>query len=152
MAYALVAALTVGTLIAMVTVGVVQQSRGQFVDNPPFWPLYANPFVAIADAAGDISGQFDGPFSPIKRFYWETQSASNQFGGFEGDVGAAGFDEFGNPIFDADGLPGAPGRQAPTFPGIPLWVRSLGTLATISLLMSLAAVRKLKAPRTAMSV
>ncbi len=151
MAYALCAALTVGTLIVMVTVTVIQESRGQFVDSPPFWPLYANPFVAIADAAGDISGQFDGPFSPIKRFFWESQNQFNQFGQFEGDVGFQNFDEFGNPIFIDEGFPGAPQRQEPGFSGIPLWVRSLGTLAMISLLMSLAAVRKLKAPRTVMS-
>ena len=150
MAYALCAALTVGTLIAMVAVTVIQESRGQFVDNPPFWPLYANPFVAIADAAGDITGQFDGPFSPIKRFFWESQNQFNQFGEVEA-IGAQGFDEFGNPIFIDEGFGGVPQRQEPSFSGIPLWVRSLGTLAMISLLMSLAAVRKLKAPRTVMS-
>ena len=139
-AYALSAALTVGTLIALVAISLLftDLDRG---GTPPFWPLYANPFVAVADAAGDLSSNSASPFSPIKQFYRESQGVGfNEFDqGFVDEV-PAGPEPFAQPA-------GAVGQGG----WLPLWMRSLGTLAVISLAMSLVAVRKLKAPRKVMA-
>ncbi|MGH9113062.1 MAG: ABC transporter permease [Acidimicrobiales bacterium] len=68
LAYGVVIALTIGTLLLWAAAGLVDRSRGGDGDNPPEWILYANPFVAVADVVGsdnDSLGTTSSPFDPI---------------------------------------------------------------------------------------
>ena len=68
MTYVLVVFMTVGTLVAIVVIQILSALSGDFNDQPSLWPLYANPFIGLADAAGEFGRGFDnvGPFSGIK--------------------------------------------------------------------------------------
>lgn len=146
MAYALCAALTVGTIIAMIAVVVVRENQGDFND-PPFWPLYANPFVALADSAGEIDSNGSGPFSPVRDFFVASRP--------DGVI----LDDFGNVIAVEEGIfvteEAMFEQQFDVAPreisGLPLWARSLGTLAGLAAAMSLLAVRKLRSPMNVQS-
>lgn len=67
MTYVLVVFMTVGTLVIIVIIQILSTLNGDF-DEPSTWPLYANPFVGLAAAAGEFGRGFDnvGPFSGIK--------------------------------------------------------------------------------------
>jgi hypothetical protein len=65
-AYGIVLLLVLGTPVALAALAVIDSSRGTDEPNPPLEVLYPNPFVALADAAGDESETGNGPFSPLK--------------------------------------------------------------------------------------
>lgn len=67
MTYVMIVLLTIGSIITVVVMGIFQNLDGDFSD-PSFVPLYWNPFVGVADAAGEFDRAFDsqGPFSGIK--------------------------------------------------------------------------------------
>ena len=57
-AYGAVLALTLGTLVLLAVIAVVDSSRGSDVAEPRLSALYPNPFLAVADAAGEIGSPF----------------------------------------------------------------------------------------------
>ncbi|MBT8239750.1 MAG: ABC transporter permease [Acidimicrobiia bacterium] len=67
MTYVIIVILTIGSIITVVVIGIFQNLDGNFSD-PSLVPLYWNPFVGVADAAGEFDRAFDnqGPFSGIK--------------------------------------------------------------------------------------
>ncbi|MDY7103894.1 MAG: ABC transporter permease [Actinomycetota bacterium] len=65
-AYGIVLFLVIGTPVALAALAVIDSARGTDDANPPLEVLYPNPFIALADAAGDVSETGNGPFSPLK--------------------------------------------------------------------------------------
>ncbi len=67
MTYVIIVLLTIGSIITVVVMSIFQNLDGDFSD-PSFVPMYWNPFVGVADAAGEFDRAFDsqGPFSGIK--------------------------------------------------------------------------------------
>lgn len=135
-AYGVVLTLVFGTLIALAVLSIIDSSRGDDEVDPPLAALYPNPFIAIADAAGDIGSPGDGPFTPIKQEFIRSQAGDNVF--FNGNVPIDG--DTGE-VVDLDGLGG----------GVPLWIRSLLSIFVPSALLSVVAVRRLRAPHRRMS-
>ena len=136
-AYAMVLALVFGTVIIMVVIAVIDQSRGEDTVEPVLAPLYANPFLTIADAAGDIGSPGAGPFSPIKQIFLESQIDDDVV--FEGNF--AFNPRTGEPV-DVDLAVG----------GIPLWVRSLLTQLVIAAGFLFIGIRRLRAPHKELSI
>lgn len=135
-AYGSVLLLTVGTLVGLAVLAVIDGSRGIDSVNPPLAVLYPNPLIAITDAAGDIGSPGQGPFTPIKQEFVRNQVGDQVF--FENNVA---FNPNTGEVIDSDfGLT-----------GIPLWARSLLSMFAISFVMSVIAVRRLRAPHKVMS-
>jgi ABC-type transport system involved in multi-copper enzyme maturation permease subunit len=67
MTYVMIVTLTIGSVITVVVINIFQSLDGNFSD-PSFLALYWNPFVGVADAAGEFDRGFNnqGPFSGIK--------------------------------------------------------------------------------------
>jgi ABC-type transport system involved in multi-copper enzyme maturation permease subunit len=67
MTYVMIVLSTVGSVVTVVVINIFQTLDGNFSD-PSFVALYFNPFVGVADAAGEFGRAFDsqGPFSAIK--------------------------------------------------------------------------------------
>ena len=67
MTYVLIVALTIGSALVVVVINIFQTLNGNFAD-PSLVPLYWNPFVGVADAAGEFGRDFSnqGPFSGMK--------------------------------------------------------------------------------------
>mgnify|MGYP000533248989 CR=1 FL=1 len=80
MTYVLVFLVNVGPLIAVAIIEIFDSLNNDF-DGTTTWPLYLNPFVGVADAAGEFGRGFDGqgPFSAIK------ESAFGDNFGFDGE-------------------------------------------------------------------
>ncbi len=135
-AYGVVLTLVFGTLIALAVLTVIDSSRGDDNINPPLAALYPNPFIAIADAAGNIGSASDGPFTPIKQEFIRNQAGDDVF--FNGNVAIDGRT---GEVIDLDGFGG----------GIPLWIRSLLSIFVPSALLSVVAIRRLRAPHRRMS-
>ncbi len=129
--YGMVLLLTGGTVVALAVLSVIDSSRGVDEVEPQLAALYANPFVAVADAAGDIGSAGFGPFSPIKKLFIESQLGGDVV--IQGDV-----------VFDNQ-----TGEMVDVEPegGIPLWIRSLGTISMLALVLSFFGVRRLRAPQ-----
>lgn len=92
-AYVLVVGATIGPLLAVVVIEIFQSLNGDFNETST-WPLYWNPFVGVADAAGELGRNFDsrGPFSSIKE---ELLQPDRNFDGFDdGFVNSSGFPRF----------------------------------------------------------
>jgi ABC-type transport system involved in multi-copper enzyme maturation permease subunit len=136
-AYAVVLALVFGTVILLVVSAVIDQSRGSDSVEPVLTPLYANPFLTVADAAGDIgSARAGGPFSPIKQIFIESQVGSQVV--VEGDFA---FDErTGEPVELPSGVN-----------GLPLWARSLLAQTGIASVFAVIGIRRLRAPTRELS-
>jgi len=141
-AYGAVLALTLGTVMLLGVLAVIDSARGSDQADPQLAALYPNPFLAVADAAGEIGSPSDGPFTPIKRLFLESRVGSNvviveggEFGGAPGG-GIVAFDE----------RTGAPIEVDSSTSGTPLWARSLLTLTGLALLSALFGVRRLRAP------
>lgn len=134
-AYGIVLTLVIGTLIALAVLAVIDGSRGTDEVRPPLAALYPNPFIAIADAAGDIGSPGDGPFTPIKQEFVRSQVGDDVF--FQGTVAIDGRT---GQVIDIDG-----------FAGVPIWIRSLFSIFVPTLLLSIVAVRRLRAPNKKMS-
>ncbi|MEZ5379225.1 MAG: ABC transporter permease [Acidimicrobiales bacterium] len=129
-AYGLTLALTLGTLVGLAVLAVIDASRGTDTVEPRLEALYPNPFVGIADAAGDLGGVGDGPFSPIKEVFIRSQ--------------------FGNDVWIENGVAFDPNTgeqfQAEGVGGLPIWVRSLLTQAGLAIVLAVLAIRRLRAP------
>lgn len=137
-AYAMTLALVFGTAILVAVVAVVDASQGDDEIEPRLATLYANPFLAVADTAGDLGSQPNGPFSPIKQIFIEAQ-VEGQDGVFvqNGVI----FDERNGQV-----------RQIPNVGGLPLWVRSLLTQGAIALVFGVVGIRRLRAPYKELSL
>src|ERR687898_367288 len=109
LAYGLVIALTLGTILAYAAAGLIDTSRGTDDANPPEWILYSNPFVMVADVVGgdnDAFGTTSSPFDPIHDWLARDEARDVRAGddvvfAEEGGPGIVGVDEFGNPIFES---------------------------------------------------
>ena len=131
-AYAMVLALTLGTGILLAVLAVFDSSRGTDGVEPRLVALYANPFMTVADAAGDIGSPSSGPFSPLKRLFVESQIGSRVI--VEGEFA---FDQqTGQPVELPSGLS-----------GMPLWARSLLTQSVIASAFAVLGIRRLRAPQ-----
>lgn len=135
-AYAAVLALTFGSVMAIAVVAIIDSSQGDDRVEPRLEPLYANPFLAVADAAGDLSSARRGPFSPIKQVFVESQFDERVV--IEGDVA---FDERTGQVV-----------QAQELGGLPLWSRSLLTIGAIATVFGIVGIRQLRAPYKELSV
>lgn len=135
-AYAVVLALTFGSVISIAVIAVIDSSRGNDRVEPQLAALYANPFLAVADAAGDLSSSPRGPFSPIKQIFVESQFDDGVI--VEGNVA---FDERTGEV-----------RRAEELGGLPLWSRSLLTIGAIATVFGVVGVRRLRAPHKELSV
>lgn len=134
MAYGFVLLLVVGTPVALAAAAVVDASRGVDQPNPPFSIVYPNPFVGLADAAGNLTGSGTGPFSPIKRAMLESRGQAVNV--MDTPTGPVAIDQFGNEV-PLDDLGG--GR-------IPIWVRTLLIQGGLALVLFVVAWRRLRAP------
>ncbi|MEM9134002.1 MAG: ABC transporter permease subunit [Actinomycetota bacterium] len=137
-AYAVVLALTLGTVILLGVVAIFENARNpdEFVE-PRIEALYLNPFLAVADAAGETGRSQSGPFSPIKQVILESQ-LDNEDVWFEGNVAI-------------DGRTG----QVVEPPGtgfLPIWVRSLLSIGLVAAVFGIIGVRRLRAPQRELSV
>jgi hypothetical protein len=142
-AYGAVLALTLGTVVLLGVTAVIDASRGSDQAEPRLATLYPNPFLAVADAAGEIGSPSDGPFTPLKRLYLESQVGPDLVivdGGEFGPIGAGG------PVVAFDERTGEPVQLETSSTGVPLWARSLLTLTALALLAALLGVRRLRAP------
>ncbi len=129
-AYGLTLALTLGTLVGLAVLAVIDGSRGTDTVEPRLEALYPNPFIAVADAAGDLGGVGDGPFSPIKQVFIQSQFGTEVF--IENGMV---FDPLTGEQFEAKGVD-----------GIPIWVRSLLSQAALAFALAVIAVRRLRTP------
>ncbi len=135
-AYAMVLVLTFGTLILLAVTAVVDASRGTDPAEPRLMALYPNPFLAVADAAGEIGSPSAGPFSPIKQLFLESRTGPDM---------EVMNDGRGVVVFNA--LTGQPVALDSATGGVPLWVRSLGIQAGLALVLAVIGVRRLRAPQ-----
>lgn len=140
-AYGAVLALTLGTVLLLGVLAVIDASRGDDETEPRLATMYPNPFLAVADAAGEIGTSSDGPFTPIKRLFLESQVGSNVIIVDEGNFGPGG-----GGVVAFDEQTGQPVQVDLTTSGVPLWARSLLTLTGLALLSALFGVRRLRAP------
>ncbi|MFV0257938.1 MAG: ABC transporter permease [Acidimicrobiales bacterium] len=65
--YALVATLTIGTVVALIATAVIDQSRGSDAAEPVVEVLYPNPVVFVAAVAGDEDGRGATPLSSLRQ-------------------------------------------------------------------------------------
>ncbi|NNF56228.1 MAG: ABC transporter permease [Acidimicrobiales bacterium] len=84
MSYLIVFLAIFGSLVIWVVINIVRSAQGDF-SPAPSWPMLINPFVGVADAAGDFTNDFSsfpGPFSGLKQGFfgdnWDGRIASNQ--------------------------------------------------------------------------
>lgn len=130
-AYAVVAGLVIGSLVGTIILMAIDNARGIDIVETRLWILYLNPFVAVADAAGDLSGPAVGPFGAIKEVFTRNQF-DNQFVINEG-----------NGVW----IDGNTGRRVELDePWLSVWVRSLGSITLLALFTSILGVRRLRAP------
>lgn len=137
-AYAVVLALTLGTVILLGVVAVFENARNpdEFVE-PRLETLYLNPFLAVADAAGDAGRGQSGPFSPVKQVILQSQLDNEEIW-FEGDVAI-------------DGRTGQV-LQPAGVGFLPIWVRSLLSIGVVAAFFAAIGVRRLRAPQKELSV
>ena len=169
MAYAVVLALLVGTVLVWASAGIIDETRGSDDANPPAELLLLNPLFLAADVLleEDVSTSGIGsPFDPLEevllRDRYGTGFQGEVFieGDFRGDVGRPfpvpvdggvgvdfgfGTDEVGRPIvgFDDVGNPIFAGDADERFP---FWALSLTGLFVLAVVASLVAVRRLRTP------
>lgn len=137
-AYAMVLALTFGTVILVAVGAVLDSTQGDDQVEPRLEALYANPFLAVADAAGDLGSRPTGPFSPIKQLFVEAQIEAEEGVFFQDGVV---FDERNGRVL-----------ETPPIGGLPLWVRSLLTQGTLAALFALIGIRRLRAPHKELAI
>lgn len=140
-AYGAVLALTLGTVLLLGVLTVIDASRGTDEAEPRLAALYPNPFLAVADSAGEIGSPSDGPFTPIKRLFVESQIGPSMVIVDEGEFG-----QVGGGLVAFDERTGEPIQLDVSTTGVPLWARSLLTLTGLALLAALFGVRRLRAP------
>ncbi|MEL7206660.1 MAG: hypothetical protein AAGK32_00245, partial [Actinomycetota bacterium] len=135
-AYAVVLALTFGSVVAIAVLAIIDSSQGNDPVEPRLEALYANPFLAAADAAGDLGSAPRGPFSPIKQIFAESRFPNGTV--VEGGVV---FDQRTGEVLEVDD----PG-------GLPLWSRSLLTIGAVAAVFGVIGVRRLRAPHKELSL
>ncbi len=144
-AYGFILMLTLGTVILLGVLGVIDASRGTDQVEPRLEALYLNPFLAVADAAGEIGQPSDGPFTPIKNLFIESQLEPGviiidqgfEFEGGPGRGGPIAFNErTGEPVDLPNGIS-----------GFPLWARSLLTQTALAVVLAVIGIRRLRAPQ-----
>jgi hypothetical protein len=161
-AYGFVLVLLLGTFLAWVAAGIVDNSRGNDTTNPPAFLLALNPLFLAADVFGDDTRSFSGgdsPFEPMESALSESSGPGGGDFGFDGDFGVEGragfgrvivddfgtgpngerivdFDQFGNPVF-ADDVDGD---------GFPFWAMSVVSLYALAVLALLISIRRLRTP------
>lgn len=168
LSYLLLLGLTVGPALAYGVAALVDGSRGSDETDPPEWLLVPDPFVAVADIAGDrFSGSVGSPWDGI----WSVLHPDrDEF--VEGDgvfvdegFGGAGPAPPPRPVVippPPDGVPGAQiiigEAQIDQFPvegggraragggGVPYWARSLGAQAVLAAALLALAARRLRTP------
>lgn len=119
--YALVLALSIGTLIGYGAWGVVDQARGPDRVDPPDALLLANPIVFVSDVVGDFdNAELPSPFDGLYSLVNERQDF----------------------VFNGDGFPPAARRSG----GIRFWIASLGMLTLASVAALGIAARRLDTP------
>ena len=131
-AYGMVLLLVLGTIILAVLSAVIDGSRSTDPAEPRLVTLYPNPYLALTAAAGEIGTPSDGPLSPMKEAFIESEVG----GGLVIDGGFAFDPRTGQPVDVPDG----------GFAGLPLWVTSLGSIALIAAFFAIVGVRRLRAP------
>ncbi len=131
-AYALVLVLVLGSLVGLAVLAVIDGSRGSDTVEPRIVALYPNPFLAIADAAGEIGSPSSGPFSPIKDLVLEAQLGPNVQ---MIDRGIAIDPNTGQQV------------EAEELTGMPLWARSLLVQLALAVALAIPGVRRLRAPQ-----
>lgn len=129
--YGVILLLVGGTVIGLAVLSIIDASRGIDPVEPRMEALYANPFVALADAAGNIDTPGFGPFSPVKQVLVESQLGPN--------ISVEGGRAFNNQTGEMVELEAGS--------GLPLWIRSLGSIALIAVVLSLIGIRRLRAPQ-----
>ena len=78
--YGVVLMATIGTFILFAVTVIFDEINGNDFVSPRLWPLYPNPFVGIADAAGDVfATSSSGPFSPIKEGFSSGRTGRRHF-------------------------------------------------------------------------
>lgn len=162
-AYGFVLVLLLGTFLAWVAAGIVDNSRGSDSTNPPALLLSLNPLFLAADVFSDDTRSLvgvDSPFEPMESALSESSGPGGgdfrvEGGGFAvadgpgfgrvivDDFGVGpdgqpivGFDQFGNPLF-ADDVDGD---------GFPFWAASVVSLYALGTLALLVAIRRLRTP------
>lgn len=159
-AYGIVLLLVLGTPVALAALAVIDSSRGSDDPDPPLEVLYPNPFVALADAAGDVSETGDGPFSPLKSVLRDDEDEFAE-GGFAAvnpvpaveatmvvEAGVAeeviAVEDPIGPGFDVVAV-----RDEASGPGrdwFPVWAQSLSIQLVLVAALSALAWRRLRAP------
>lgn len=135
-AYGMVMLLVLGTVVLTVITVVIDESRGTDSATPRIEALYPNPYLALTAAAGDIRASGGGgPLSPVKEAVLRSELGGDVF-----VEGGRAFDPNTGELIEVDEIDGS------GFLGLPLWVRSLGSLALIAALFALVGVRRLRAP------
>jgi ABC-type transport system involved in multi-copper enzyme maturation permease subunit len=130
-AYAMVLGLVFGTVILLAVAAVIDSSRGTDTVEPPISTLYPNPYLAVADAAGEVGQRTAGPFSPIKEVIFEAQHGPNIV-------------VEGNLAWDA--RTGEEVEVDDSVTRFPLWARSLLTQTALAAGFAVVGIRKLRAP------
>lgn len=130
-AYGMVMLLVLGTIILAVLSAVIDGSRSTDPAEPRLITLYPNPYLALTAAAGEIGTPSDGPLSPIKTAFIESEIG----GGMVIEGGFAFDPRTGRPVEISDSLG-----------GMPLWLRSLGSIALVAAFFAIVGVRRLRAP------
>ncbi len=150
-AYAVVLALTFGSGVAVIVASVADGAIGDDPVQTRLFPLYANPFLAVADTAGDLDSGANGPFSPIKRVFRDSQFDRPLVTTFEEE--AVFMEEQG--VFIEGGIAFDPRTGQPIEleepGGLPLWARSLSTIGVLAALFGVVGVRRLRAPSQELS-
>jgi len=129
--YAVVLVLLFGTVILFAVSAIFFADDNNRRAEANFAPLYANPFVAVADAAGDLGTQADSPFSSIQRAFVRSR--------FDGDVIVEDGFAFNARTGEEVDLPTG-------LDGLPLWARSLLAQGTIAAFFAFIGIRRLRAP------
>ena len=134
--YAVVLGMVLGTVILLATAAVIDSSQGTDDVEPRIATLYANPFLAVADAAGEIGQPAAGPFTPIKQVVFASQVGPNVI--VEGDIA---FDQRTGEEVDLTN----------ELPGFPFWARSLLVQTALAAVFAIIGVHRLRAPKKELS-
>ncbi len=144
--YALVLALSIGTLLAYGAWTVVDQSRGSDRADPPAALLLVNPVAFVSDIVGDdeitdLPSPFDGIHTIVNR-----DPTRNDFVAVGGGIA---FDNMGRPM-NIDPFVGVQGPQVLREPsdddGIPFWALSLLALSSAAVCAVSLAAWRLRTP------
>lgn len=136
--YALVLALTVGSLLAYGAYAIVDQSRGFDAADPPDALLLPNPVAFVSDVVGDYHhGEMPSPFDGL----YSLVNEEEQFVAVAPDAGNVAF---GGEFIGGEAQFVQPERRAEG--GFPFWLGSLITLGLWSFAALALAVRRLRTP------